>query len=212
MDTITSRRQHRSITCGAEGAERHYTLAPLTLFERNLFQADMTAAGFPMIGAMRLRDALREALAELAPANLPELLVVLDEVEALEKASWELPPDERAAFALPVELNNQRETIIRAAFEVPHYARLRAADQLYWSMMPVIILRRALRGWEGPGLPVFAAKRGVVADALIAQLPDEDVPRLGQEAWAMAWLPAAAGNASGVPSPANDSPAPSVAE
>ena len=31
--------------------------------------------------------------------------------------------------------------------QVPHYAALRAAEEFYWGMMPLVILRRALRGW-----------------------------------------------------------------
>jgi hypothetical protein len=205
MNIITSRRQAAEITLGGEdgtGPERRYTIAPLTLFERNMFTAEMNAAGFPMMGPSRMREALRDALRDLAPANLEELLAVLDEFDALQAAGEPIPPD----------MAREREVIVLAALKVPHYAAVYAAEQAYWSMMPFFILRRALRGWQGDGLPPFAAKRGQVDQRLIEQLPEADLPRLGNEAWVMAFLPATAGNASGALSPANDSQAVSAAE
>lgn len=202
MDTIISRRQVREITCGPEGAERVYTVAPLTLFERHMFTNAITAAGYPMMGPSRLRDALRDALRDLAPDNLAELLDLLDQYDALVAAGEQIPDD----------MQRQREIIVLNAMRVPHYAAVHAAEQAYWNMVPFYILPRALRGWRGEGLPEFSAKRGEVPLRLLEQLPEADLPQLGSEAWVMAFLPASAGNASGALSPANDSQAPSAAE
>jgi hypothetical protein len=94
--------------------------------------------------------------------------------------------------------------------QVPHYAALRAAEEFYWGMMPLVILRRALRGWTGPGLPDFSRQRGQVPAVVIDELPPGDIMALGNRAWLLTYLPASAGNGSGAPSPAPETPTPSA--
>ena len=119
---------------------------------------------------------------------------------------------EDAGEAVPDDLRRQREIVGLSCMQVPHYAALRAAEEFYWGMMPLVILRRALRGWSGAGLPDFSRPRGQVPAAVIDELPPADIMALGNRAWLLTYLPASAGNGSGAPSPAPETPTPSKAE
>jgi hypothetical protein len=199
---IFSRRQSEEMVLGEGDAVRSYTLAPLTVLEQQMFKADMASAGAQLIGPWRLRGALRDGLRELAPDNLAELLALLDQAEAAEDAGEAVADD----------LRRQREIVALSCMQVPHYAALRAAEEFYWGMMPLVILRRALRGWSGPGLPDFSRQRGQVPAVVIDELPQGDIMALGNRAWLLTYLPASAGNDSGAQSPAPETSTPSKAE
>ena len=191
-DVVTSRRQLVVVRYDeGKPTERAYQLAPLTMLERQQFRRDMIAAGALSPGLLRMRQLLRDALAELAPNNLDELVATLDACEAAEDAG----------MPLSAQLVRDRETLVLAAMAVPFFASARAADQLWWDLMPQIILRRALRGWEGAGLPPFRRPLNEVPDELLEAV-EGDILSLGWRAYELAYVPASAGNSSGAPSPA----------
>jgi hypothetical protein len=197
METVIfSRKQIEEVVLGDGDGARTYTLAPLSMFDQQEFRAEMAQAGATSPGLWRMRAAAREALEELAPSNKADLVAIMDEIEAIE--------DDRGT--VPDGLSREREMIILACMQVPHFAALRAADERYWGMMPLVLLRRALRGWRGAGLPPFAQHRRRVPDELIEQLPPGDVARLGSRAYVLTFLPASAGNVSGAPSPSPEVP------
>lgn len=200
---IYSRKQSEEVVLGEGAAARTYMLAPLTMRDQQEFRADMAQAGAAQPGPWRMRAALREALDDLAPANKADLLATLDEIEAIEDLNAKLPKEEQ--HQIPAALEREREVITLACMDVPHYAALRAAEERYWGLMPLVLLRRALRGWSGAGLPPFAQHRGRVPEELIEQLQPLDITTLGFKAYTLTFLPASAGNVSGAPSP---SPAP----
>lgn len=194
-DVVFSRRQAVTVRFD-EGlpSERSYQVAPLTMLERQQFRRDMVAGGALYPGPLRMREALRDALRELAPANLADLLATLDACDAVEDAGEPFTPQQA----------RDREVVVFGAMRVPHYATLRAAEQYYWDLMPHMIVRRALRGWSGPDLPSFARVSGEVPEDVLAALPEGDIPTLGWRAYNLAFLPASAGNVSGAPSPSPD--------
>jgi hypothetical protein len=62
-----------------------------------------------------------------------------------------------------------------AARAVPAYAAM-LADQVRWfSLMPLVTARHALRGWQSDLLPPFQRVRGLVPDELLEECGEEDL-------------------------------------
>lgn len=164
------------------GSPRRYLLAPLTRRERNLFRRALVAEGAVMHSQAEMLAALRDALREIAPGNLSELLDMVDAAEADENARKALAPVEAIARS------------------VPAYAARLADNVFYLNIYPGVLARFALRGWEGDGLPAFQRHNGLVPDALLDAVNDEELRALGWEASAMTFLPASAEKNSEAPS------------
>lgn len=150
--------------------ERRYLIAPLTFRERQAFRADLTRDGGIYPTQAQMVDALRLAIFEAAPENADELTAAIDRAEA--------EPDNLEAQA-PLAM------IETACAAVPSYAGLLAARQRYIGMLPWVAARHALRGWEGDGLPLFKRERGLVSEALMDVLPQEDLEAIGWRASAL---------------------------
>ena len=200
---VFSRRQPVEFT--PDGSPRTYTLAPLTYLQRQAFLTDMALAGAVYPQQQQMVAAIRAALAELAPANLAELLAAVDAFEQLPD-----DPAERGGDAPGILAH--MAAIEAAIGAVPVYARLVAQRRTFLGMQPWHAARHALRGWSGPDLPEFRRVAGLVPDDLL-----EAVAELGDLA-AVGWRatdlmqpgPAAAGNFE-PPSQSSETPAPSPA-
>ena len=163
-DAVFSRHQTKQV----QGLNGTYTVAALNIRERAAYRADMAREGCRLPTRGELLAGLRQALHELAPANLDELLAVVGRAEVALTGGEEADPLSAADQAAMV--------IIEAgARKVPAYAAL-LADQVSWfAMMPLLTARHALRGWESQTLPKFERKRGLVPDQLLEDIGEEDL-------------------------------------
>ena len=184
---VFSRHQREEVP-GKDG--RRYTIAPLIYREKQAFSADMTRAGYFHPGQLRIFAAMREALRQIAPDNLPDLLLVVDEYEAN-------PPGQ----ALPPAVQMQVDVIEAAVRAVPGFAVLVAQRDEWWGAMPLFLLSHALRGWEGESLPPFTRKNGRVPLDLI-EVMEADIELVGFRAWALTHPTPSAEKNSVAPSPA----------
>jgi hypothetical protein len=176
-----------------DGSPRRYLLAPLTRRERNLFRRAMVAEGAAYPGNDALFSALRSALQDIAPANLPELLSMVDAAEAEQAEAGPGAAPGPAALALaPIEA---------AARSVPAFAALLADRSFYLATYPGLLARYALRGWDGPGLPDFARRNGEVPEPLLDAVPDAELTDLGWAAHPLAFVTRSAEKNSVAPSP-----------
>ena len=174
-----------------EGSPRTYQLAPLTFRERQAARAEVAriAGGFPSQAEMVA--GLRAAIREAAPANLAEVLAIVDAAEAT--------PDDADVIA-------RLRAIEASVATFPVYADLVAARRHYLGVLPWVAARYALRGWEGEGLPPFRRVLGAVPEDLLELLPDDDIEAIGTRADQLARVAASAeGNSAGL-SPSPESP------
>lgn len=161
-EVTLSRRATREV----EGKHGIYTVAPLTIRERAAYRADMAREGCRLPMRDELLAGLASAMKELAPENLPELLEVIARAEAA-MADGAEPVTKADEDALRV--------MESAARKVPAYAAM-LADQVAWfSLMPLVTARHALRGWNSKLLPPFARVRGLVPDDLLEECGEEDL-------------------------------------
>jgi predicted alpha/beta hydrolase len=205
---VFSRTQRELVAIG----DRTYTIAPLTYRERQAFRADTTRAGGVWASDEQLNEALRFALVDLAPANLPELLDALTEGAEVEE---HLRAGLREGGEAPELTDAQRGALARLAAirttgaTLPGYAAVLSARQMYIAMLPWCAARHALRAWEGPDLPPFRRAAGVVPEDLLDALPEEDVAAIGARALDLMQPPRSAAKNSEAPSPSLETPAPS---
>ena len=195
MTVVFSRRDAEWFTPPGAG-DRRYLVAPLTFRERQTFRADLAREGGLYPPPAQMLDALRAAVREVSPGNADELLAVIDTAEAA--------PDDAAAQV-------QLGSIEAACATVPVYAGLLAARQRYLGTLPWIAARHALRGWEGEGLPPFHRDRGIVPDALLELLPQDEVEAVGWHASTLMHVSTAAEKNSAAPSPSPATPTPIAA-
>lgn len=182
------------------GSPRRYLVAPLTRRERNLFRRALVAEGAVFPGAAALFAALRQAVRDIAPANLDEVLAMIDAAEDEQRdAAPDAPPGPASIALVPVEA---------AARHVPAFAQL-LADRSFWlASYPALMARFALRGWEGPGLPDFTRRNGMVPEEAMEAIPDAELESLGWFAHARAFMTRSAEKNSAPLSPSPESPAP----
>jgi hypothetical protein len=114
--------------------------------------------------------ALRLAITEAAPGNAEELAAAIVRAEA--------EPDDPEAQA-PLAM------IEAACAAIPSYPGLLTARQRYIGLLPWVAARHALRGWEGADLPPFKRDRGLVSEALMDALPQDDIEPIGWRASAL---------------------------
>lgn len=178
-----------------DGSPRSYLIAPLSFRERQAFRADLAREGGIYPPREQMLDALRQAVAEIAPGNAHELVAVIDAANAAQ--------DDKA-------LQTQLAGIEAACASHPAYGEMLAARQLYLGMLPFVAARHALRGWEGPGLPPFLRVRGAVPADLLDLLPGDEVEAIGWKASALMQAgPDAEKNSAGL-SPSPGSPPPTT--
>jgi len=180
-DPVFSRRDAEHFS--PEGSPRSYLIAPLTFRERQAFRADLAREGGLYPPREQMLEALRAAVAEIAPGNAHELVAAIDAASAT--------PDDTALQAR-----------LRA---------IEAARQRYLGMLPWVAARHALRGWDGPGLPPFTRVRGMVPAELLDLLPGDEVEAVGWRASVLMHPGADAEKNSAGLSPSPGSPAPTPA-
>jgi hypothetical protein len=167
MNPVTSRDE--LVEFQPPGSPRTYTLAPLTYRQRQAFRADMARDGGIYPSRAQLFDAMRRVVRELGPGNAGELLDLLEAAEA--DAMGEDRDLQSRVTALEVQIADQ-----------PAYSQLMAARIRYAGMLPWVAARHALRGWQGPDLPEFRQERGLVPEALLAELSDSEIQAVGNRA------------------------------
>lgn len=178
-----------------ERSPRRYRIAPLTYRQRSAMQRDIRRRGGPELDRAVMLDVLRQALRELAPANLDDCLAEIDAAEA--------EPDNRAAQA-------RVAVIEHAVAGVSAYDAMQDSHTSHREAMVLCTVRHALRGWEGPGLPPFRLEDGLLPEALMEEIPAAEIDAIFGQARVLHYLgPSAEGN-SGAPSPSPASPAPTV--
>jgi hypothetical protein len=161
-EPVLSRRSIRKV----EGRRAIYDVAPLTIRERAAYRADMAGEGCRLPMRAELLEGLASAMKELAPDNLADLLAVIARAEAAQGDGAD-PMAKADEDALRV--------MESAARQVPAYAAM-LADQVRWfSMMPLVTARHALRGWNSDLLPPFQRLRGLVPDELLEECGEEDL-------------------------------------
>lgn len=182
------------------GSPRRYLLAPLTRMARNRFRRALVAEGATYPGNGALFAALRQAVRDIAPGNLDELLVMIDAAEDEQQGrdAGDAPGPATLAL-LPVEA---------AARQVPAFAQILADRAYYMAAYPGVLARFALRGWEGPGLPPFFLRNGEVPEDLLEAIPDAELTSLGWAAHPLAFVTRAAEKNFAAPSPSLGIPTP----
>jgi len=161
-EPVLSRRSIRKV----EGRRAIYDVAPLTIRERAAYRADMAGEGCRLPMRAELLEGLASAMKELAPDNLADLLAVIARADAAQADGAE-PLAKADEDALRV--------MESAARQVPAYAAM-LKDQVRWfSMMPLVTARHALRGWNSDLLPAFQRVRGLVPDEVLEECGEEDL-------------------------------------
>jgi hypothetical protein len=184
------------------GSPRTYRLAPLTYRERIAFRAALAREAGMRPSPQDVSNGLRAALREVAPANIDEALAVVDEADAAREA------DDAALKSKLAEAQARLAVIITACMDVPAYAELRAAGERWTGMAPWVACRHALRGWDGPGLPVFRRDKGLVLEELLDVLPASEVTAVGWRAFLLVSLDRSAEGNSAAPSPSPETQTP----
>lgn len=192
---VFSRRQVQDLLLG--DGTRTYRIAPLTFRDRAALYADLAREGAAGVTAQQRQAALRAALHDIQPDNLPELLAVLD--EAAEGAAAGATPEAEALAA-------RLQIIERAAMAHPAYAGVVAQVELRLALIPSMTLRRALVGWDGEGLPPFKRVRNCVPDELLDAIPQDDLATAGWNAWNLAHVGPVLEKNSAAPSPSPETP------
>jgi hypothetical protein len=190
------------------GSPRTYRLAPLTYRERIAFRAALAREAGMRPSPQDVSNGLRAALREVAPTNIDEALAVVDEADAAREAA-DAAPNDAALKAKLAEAQAQLAVIITACMDVPAYAELRAAGERWIGMAPWVACRHALRGWDGPGLPVFRRDKGLVLEELLDVLPASEVTAVGWRAFLLVSLDRSAEGNSAAPSPSPETQTPS---
>ena len=199
---------HDLVAFTPPGSARTYRLAALTYRERIAFRAALARDAGMRPSPQDVSNGLRAALREVAPANLDEALAVVGEADAAREAE-DATPDDAMLKARLAEAQARLAVIITACMDVPVYAELRAAGERWTGMAPWVACRHALRGWDGPGLPVFRREKGLVPEELLDVLPASEVTAVGWRAFLLVSLDRSAEGNSAVPSPSPGTPTPS---
>jgi hypothetical protein len=180
-----------------EGSTRTYQLAPLTFLEKRAMTADLVLYGGIQPTQDTLRGGLRSALREVAPANLDELLAILD--------AYEETPDDLA-------LRQQLGVLEQIVAEVPSYQILYLADRRARDAQPYVAAMHALRGWSGDDLPPFARVNGRVPADLLDTIPLPELTTIGWRAMMLinVGMPALKNSEAPSPAPSTETTSPAA--
>lgn len=162
-----------------------FMLRTPTLRQRAAWRRDIAAAGARFVASSELYELLRQALHETAPRNLDQLLELIDNHEAA--AEGKAPLDDEVARGV-------RELELAMQVFTP-YAELVAARAFWWEIACAQAFRHFVVGWRGVLVNdqalEFAARNGLVADAVLELVPE-------------AWIYAAGAAAMGLLSPSSE--------
>jgi len=187
------------------GSPRSYMLAPLSYRQRIAFRAALAREAGVRPSQKDESAALRTALRDLAPANLDELLAVVDAVDAAHSDVAAEPKDVDAHARL-AEAQARLAVINTFCMDAPVCAELRAAGERWSGMLPWVACRHMLRGWEGPGLPAFKLEKGMAPEDMLDAMPPTEIEVVGYQAVLLMSPDRNAVGNSEAPSPAPETP------
>ncbi|AWJ86321.1 hypothetical protein TSH58p_22665 (plasmid) [Azospirillum sp. TSH58] len=150
-----------------------YLLAVPSYLQRAAWRRDVRAAGAMYPGDAELFRALRDDLRACAPANLDELLAVVDEAETA--SIGDVDPE-------AVERLGEIDRIARALGR--RYAALEGDREFFLSVSPIIAARHFLLGWEGvktaDGTDAsFERRGGLTTDETLQHLGERELRSVG---------------------------------
>ncbi|KAA0579015.1 hypothetical protein FZ983_16965 [Azospirillum sp. B21] len=175
-----------------------YLLAVASHLQRAAFRRDLLATGATYAGDAALYAALREDLEAVAPVNLPELLAIVDEVEAAGKPADAAP-----------EVRDRWPGITRVARALGgRFAALEGDQEFYLSVAPIVACRHFLLGWENVDAP-FTRRGNLTTDETLAALEEGEMQAIGFKAMNLMRPTKALEKNSASPSRSASSPRPS---
>jgi hypothetical protein len=166
---ILSRRDVEEFT--PPGSPRTYTIAPLTVRERMRARAAVIAEGGVYPDQATMYAAMRDVLREAGPADLDDLLAVLDEAQAA--------PDDQEIMAKAAKI----ETACQSS---PAYTALLARRNRHMAAIPFVFFLYAVRSWSGDSLPPFERRNETVREDLLDAVPEAELVMVGWKAHEMA--------------------------
>ena len=164
-----------------------------SLFARAQFRRDLAAAGAEYPGNKKLFEALRADLAAAAPANLDDLLSLVDLADS---ETGDMDPDIRRDFEAAARL---------ARAMGGEYAGMEGARVYFLEVAPICAARICLTGWDGIAAP-FERRNGVATDAALRRLTAADLKAVGERSLGLLFLDEAATKNSESPSPSRGGP------
>lgn len=197
-EVVLSTRQWREVDSGLPPNRRRYYVAPLSHLQRGSWREEVARRGLRNVTGAELFQGQIQALEELAPANMAECRALLDDVRERQEAAFgrinagSVTLQEQAdLIAALVEATRRMGPLEAALREVPVYANLLAQNERFMGAGMFLLARYALRGWhginaagektpmrddEGFDLPEFeVGPTGIVTEALLDQMPREDI-------------------------------------
>lgn len=176
-----------------------YLLAVPSYLQRAAFRRDLRAAGADYPGDAALLAALREDLTAIAPANLEELLALVDGAESAANAG-----DDAAADP---ELGGRIGDLARLARSAGgRYAALEGDREFWLAVAPLVACQHFLIGWEGRD-EAFALRRDRATDVTLSFLTENEVRAVGYTALGLLRPDADTVGNSASPSPSPGGPA-----
>lgn len=191
---VSARQPHRLVIDGVI-----YLVKPATRLEKAEWRRDLARMRCHYPADAEMLAALRGALRALAPANLADLLALVDEIEAI--------ADPLDRFARLPELKPLADLVRPFADEL---LRLETARQFYLDVAPLLAAARFLVGIEGGDVPYRREAEGLVAEDVLEALSDSAINQIGSKAMALFNLSEAQAKNSAAPSPSQPSPLPSA--
>lgn len=174
-----------------------YLLAVPSYLQRAAFRRDVRAAGATYPGDKDLLKALREDLAAVNPANLEDLLALVDEAEAA--TAGEVDP----------ETVDRLADLARLARAIGgRYAALEGDREFWLAVAPLVACRHFLIGWDGRA-ETFVRHHGLTTDETLGLLSDADLLAIGFRAMALMQPSKDQEKNSASPSPSRLAPPPS---
>lgn len=150
-----------------------YLIKPASLFDRAHYRGDLDAAGLRLPGEDELLNEARAAAAELGGGDASMFQALIDQAQA-----GEIEPNSAAA--------KQWQRFAQSLLDHwPPYRELIAARSKWMTLAPLYAARRFLRGWENVDAEFRLGADGLVPEAVLEALPDEDISMIGLRAIAL---------------------------
>lgn len=151
-----------------------FLLRTPSLRQRAAWRRDIAAAGARFVATSELLEQLRAAIGAWGLSNSAELIELVDQAEAMSEGK--APIDAEVAQRM-----RALENIMQG---FGPYAELVAARSFWWEISTMLAFRHFVCGWENLA-PAYAARLGLVDEAVVDQLPDAFVFEVGTEAVAL---------------------------
>lgn len=204
-EVVLSTRQWREVDSGLPPNRRRYYVAPLSHLQRGSWREEVARRGLRNVTLTEIYRGQIMALEELAPANMEECRAMLIEVRERQEAAFGRINGQMVnlqehdslitAYLQAAERMGPLDAALR---EVPVYANLLAQNERWMGAGMFLLARYALRGWHGVDaagektpmrdddgfeLPPFeVGPNGIVSEALLDQMPREDIDMIAGRA------------------------------